>query len=202
MKRSIKDVSDAEISLSFARWANAATKQEIKDGLIWYKAAQDHCRVQAKRYGISTYNYATIVSMLSPNNKWERNLIDADQLVSSYLAGESIDDFKVCTYGANKLKAWNAMSKGSEIDGTNSPKTHSFAMNMIGSIDSITIDKWMIRAALCGPDDGVIDTVESVTPKQYRRLEALCATVAQGFGMAGHSIQAIIWLTIKRHWGR
>jgi len=44
--------------------------------------------------------------------------------------------------------------------------------------------------------------VESVTIKQYRRIEQLTSMVAQEFDLKGYEFQAIVWITIKEAWGR
>jgi thermostable 8-oxoguanine DNA glycosylase len=70
------------------------------------------------------------------------------------------------------------------------------------SADHITIDKWHVRACLTKPIDGVTDTVETVTDKQYRRIEAITAQIAKVNGFKGFELQAIIWVAIKATWNR
>jgi len=44
--------------------------------------------------------------------------------------------------------------------------------------------------------------VESVTIKQYRRIEQHTSMVAQELGLKGYELQAIIRVTIKEAWNR
>ena len=47
-----------------------------------------------------------VLSALSPNNKWERNVIDdTENMCVAYKSDIPLDDVKVCTYNANKQKA-------------------------------------------------------------------------------------------------
>jgi hypothetical protein len=44
--------------------------------------------------------------------------------------------------------------------------------------------------------------VETVTDKQYRRIEAITAQIAKLNGFKGFELQAIIWVAIKATWNR
>jgi thermostable 8-oxoguanine DNA glycosylase len=100
-------------------------------------------------------------------------------------------------------KAFRVLNEGEAI-ASSAPKTHAFAMNVgLLSPDHVTIDKWhMSGPALTKPIDGVTDTVETVTDKQYRRIEAITAQIAKVNGFKGFELQAIIWVAIKATWNR
>jgi thermostable 8-oxoguanine DNA glycosylase len=66
----------------------------------------------------------------------------------------------------------------------------------------VTIDKWHIRACLCKPREGIVDTTETITSAQYRRVEAITARIAEEHKLKAYEAQAIIWVTIKEGWGR
>jgi hypothetical protein len=51
------------------------------------------------------------VSALSPNNRWERNKVDAKAVLRAVRDGVDCADVKVCTYDANKRKAFE-IAKG------------------------------------------------------------------------------------------
>lgn len=201
MKKSVVSESNSEISKHLKSWYNYATKEQIKEGIEWYNDAQDFCKYLSKKYNISVYVVATVVSCLSPNNKWERNKIDAESLILYFLEGMNVEDLKVCTYNANKEKAWRAMQ--GEIISEKAPKTHAFAMNVgLLSSEHITIDKWHLRACLIEPADGIVNCTESCTIVQYRRIEQITAQIAKENNLKGYELQAIIWLTIKQKWNR
>ena len=58
-----------------------------------------------------------------------------------------------------------------------------------------------IRACLVKPKDGITETVETVTAKQYRRIEAITAQIAKESDLKGYELQAIVWVSIKESWG-
>tara|TARA_R110002153_G_scaffold194614_1_gene347999 strand:- start:52 stop:657 length:606 start_codon:yes stop_codon:yes gene_type:complete len=201
MKKSVVSESNSEISKHLKSWYNYATKEQIKEGIEWYNDAQDFCKYLSKKYNISVYVVATVVSCLSPNNRWARNKLDAENLILYFLKGRKLEDLKVCTYNANKDKAWRAMQ--GEIISEKAPKTHAFAMNVgLLSSEHITIDKWHLRACLIEPADGIVNCTESCTIVQYRRIEQITAQIAKENNLKGYELQAIIWVTIKQKWNR
>ncbi len=198
----IISTSDDEIRDNLTAWLKKASRANIREGKAWYKDAQKFAKQLAKEYGIEKYTAAGVISALSPNNKWERNKFDANAMVHAYVNGLGIDTFNVCTYGANKRKAWRILGGGVQLT-AKSPKTHAFSMN-VGRLSSkhVTIDKWHCRACLLSPSDGVKQCQETLTPIQYRRLEAITAEIAEKRKMKAYQVQAIIWVTIKEAWDR
>lgn len=203
MKRTIAKHNDREIIRNLQAWIDIATRQQMREGKAWYKEAQKFTRNLSKIHKVDKYIVAAVTSALSPNNKWLRNKLDANSLIAAFMEGRSIDSFKVCTYSANKRKAWLIMEEGAEI-AAKSPKTHAFAMN-IGRLSEkhVTIDKWHIRACLCKPSEGIVDNcLESVTSAQYRRIEAITARLAEENKLKAYQLQAVIWVAIKQNWNR
>ena len=196
MKLSITNYSDTKIKNRLNYWFDQATEQEIKDGKNWYKEAQDFAKYLSETYKIDSYVCASVISALSPNNKWQRNKIDAEVVIKAYLNGIDPENIKVCTYNANKVKAFRIL-KG-EIITEKSPKTHAFAMNVgLLSSDHITIDKWHLRACLTKEKT---DVVESCTNVQYRRVEKITSQLAKEKGLKGYEFQAIVWVAIRNRW--
>lgn len=180
-------------------WYNRATKDEIKQGLTWYKDAMDFAKELSNTYDVSGEVAAGVISALSPNNKWERNKFDAVQVLMAVRDGKNMDDVKVCTYNANKAKAF-AIAKGDKSILKSSPKTYAFARN-VGENDSnfVTIDKWHLRA--CQTTSKKSKTCkESVTPKQYRIIQDETVKVANEMGVKAYQFQAIVWVTIRNQW--
>ena len=202
MKKSITKTSDESIRYNLDKWMISASPENWTKGRYWYRDAQDYCKALSNEFDINPYICASVVSCLSPNNKWQRNKIDARAVIIAHLNGIDPENVKVCTYTANKLKAFRVLRDGEKIAST-APKTHAFAMNCgLLSNNHITIDKWHIRACLSQPGCGIIDCVETITSAQYRRVEAITAGLAKIHGLKGYQFQAIIWLTIKENWNR
>tara|TARA_R100000030_G_scaffold59648_1_gene44901 strand:+ start:10333 stop:10923 length:591 start_codon:yes stop_codon:yes gene_type:complete len=180
-------------------WYNRATKDEIKQGLVWYKDAMDFAKQLSTDYGVRGEVAAGVISALSPNNRWERNKFDAVQVLMAVRDNVPMQDVKVCTYDANKAKAF-AIAKGDRKILTSSPKTYAFARN-VGENDSnfVTIDKWHLRA--CQTSSKKSRTCrESVTPKQYRIIQEETVKVAKEMGVKAYQFQAIVWVTIRNQW--
>ena len=183
MKTATK-ASDRTIQRNLQTWLDAATPEARRAGLTWYDDAQKYAAFLSVTFNVSRKVAAGVISALSPNNKWERN---------------KIDDVKVCTYGANKRKAF-AIANGDQKILESSPKTHAFAMN-VGelSADHVTVDKWHMRACLTNSRKRT-KVQESPTKVQYKRIERITARMAKRYGLKGYELQAIIWVTIKENW--
>ena len=195
-KISVVSFSDIKIKNRLDYWFNKATNEEIRSGMEWYKDAQDFAKYLSEKYNIESYICASVISALSPNNRWDRNKIDAENVIIAWKQYINPNDVKVCTYNSNKFKAFDILA-GSVIT-EKSPKTHAFAMNVgLLSSDHITIDKWHIRACLTKEKH---DVVETVTSAQYRRIERITAELAKKYNLKGYQLQAIIWVTIRSNW--
>jgi len=202
MERTIKEATDRKILNCLERWLEKATPEQRYNGLRWYNEAQDWAKYLSETFGIDRYKTAGVISALSPNNKWERNKVDAFNVCQAWKDGKTAESVTVSTYGANKRKAFAILNGDTEIT-AKSPKTHAFAANVgLLASDFVTVDIWHIRACLCSPKEGIKDSVESCTPAQYRRLEAITLKLARKYGLKGYELQAIIWVTIKEAWGR
>ena len=190
---------DATILRHLRGWLAESTPADIEAGRGWYREAMDYARYLSVEFNVSRKVAAGVISALSPNNKWERNKIDAFTVLQAVRDGLGPDSVSVCTYGANKRKAF-AIATGDESILQKSPKTYAFAMNVgENSADHVTVDKWHMRACLTSSRKRT-QVQESPTAMQYRRIEGLTAQLAKREGFKGYELQAIIWVTIKRHW--
>ena len=199
MKKSITKTENGTIKRNLRKWYRYATQDQKLNGLRWYEDAQDHSKLIADTFDIDRYVAAQVISALSPNNKWNRNKIDAFNVVRCWKDGNDPELVKVCTYSANKAKAFDILNGKVSIEKT-APKTHSFGMN-IGylSPDHVTIDKWHIRACLCSPmnQPKVVDTI---TDKHYKRVEKLTVELAREYNVKGYEFQAIVWIAAREGW--
>ena len=202
--RRLSETSDRAIAARLRSWLRVATDRQRAEGLAWYPMARNFAAEIAARVGISRHTAASVIAALSPRNRWERNLLDAEYLAEAWAAGEPQESVTVCTPHANRRKAWAALH-GEPISDT-APKTHAFALN-ISRLDTarVTIDCWAMRSALVPP--GELDRLppppacqESPTEAQYRRLERLHLAAAEREGLAGFELQAIVWTAIREAW--
>jgi len=181
------------------KWWAESTNEERQSGLNWYSEAQEFSNHLSVRFNVSRETSAGVISALSPNNRWERNKADAVNVFKAVQSGVSINRVKVCTYNANKEKAFE-IAKGNRKILKKSPKTYAFARN-VGEMDNdfVTIDKWHLRACQTS-SKSPRQCKESCTAKQYRLLQSDCIKVAKEIGVEGHVLQATIWVTIRNRW--
>jgi hypothetical protein len=189
-------------------WLAEASTDEIREGLEWYDDAQAFTNALSKKYSVDAYTVATVISCLSPNNKWERNKVDAEATIGAFTSGKFTQEeylklVKCCTYKANRVKAWRALETGEEIQ-ESSPKTHAFAMN-VGFLSSehCTVDKWILRACQSKSYEFIDANLQtSCTIKQYQNIERIVNEIAKTKSLKAYELQAIVWITIKRVWER
>ena len=61
-----------------------ASLTEQADGNSWYPVANSVAISLVDRYEISEAQAIGVIAALSPRNRWERNIQDADALISAY----------------------------------------------------------------------------------------------------------------------
>ena len=85
-----------------------ATSQEVQLGCDWYRSALNIAGRIASKYHLRVEVVAGVIAALSPNNRWERNIIDAEAIIKCWSAGGTDEDIlavKVCTYSKMQEKA-------------------------------------------------------------------------------------------------
>jgi len=91
-----------------------ATSQEVQLGCDWYPSALAIASRISDKYGCSTEVAAGVIAALSPNNRWERNIIDAEAIIKCWAAGGTDEDIlavKCCTYTAMRQKALDILTR-------------------------------------------------------------------------------------------
>lgn len=179
-----------------------ATLTEQQDGVSWYPAARAIATNLAKRYSIPAAQAVGVIAALSPRNRWERNVQDADALIAAYVAGgpEQAMLTKVCTFGANKAKAVRILEAGVLTDADvlailSGPKLREF-YSCIRGLSDICIDghAFCIWAA---NRTGLKD-VPAIGVKLRREIKADYATAADELGYTAAALQAITWCAWRR----
>ena len=199
MVTSISNIKLNDATKRIVKHLGRATPQELRDGMEWYDDAMAFAQLLSDFFGITRVMAAAIISALSPNNKWERNKVDAWTLCQAYADGLTLNDFKVCTYNSNKVRAWGIRSGAVAIT-KDSPKTYAFALN-VGDRDEsvVTLDKWMARA-FSTTSLKPRKTPKTFTPKQYDRFQTHFVNVALRLGYKPYELQAIIWVVMRNRW--
>lgn len=175
---------------------NSATNKDINNGLIWYKDANLQANLISKKHNINVYKVSQVISALSPRNKWEQNIKDANKVCEAFKLGLQPTDVKVCTFHTNKFKAFNILNNNVNIT-NKSLKTFNF-VNNIAFLDSesLTIDIWHLRS--CFKDSIKIDSA-SIGRLAYQQIKKLTIKKANKLGLKGFEFQAILWLSTQRY---
>lgn len=179
-----------------------ATATETAEGKAWYPTAQAIARNLASRYGIHEAEAAGVIAALSPRNRWERNVHDAEALISAYVAAgaEQAMLTKVCTFTNNKKKAVRILAAGVLTDADvleilSGPKLREF-YSCIRGITDVCID----GHAFCiwnGGRTGLAD-VPAIGVKLRREIKADYAQAAEDLGLTAAALQAITWVAWRR----
>jgi hypothetical protein len=179
-----------KISKNLDKWFNLATKEEIKEGLEWYKKANDICKDIAENFNTSEIIVASVISALSPRNKWEQNIKDAIKVFEAIEEGKEANDIKVCTFHTNKFKAFE-IAKGNKTISPDAQKTFAF-VNNIAHLDNnfVTTDVWHLRACFN-------KTMSSCGKLAYNQIQKLTIKKADKLGLKGFEYQAVIWSSIR-----
>jgi hypothetical protein len=181
----------AEINNNLDNYFSLATDKDIDNGIAWYKQAHYICKDLAEQYNTKLETVASIISALSPRNRWPQNIKDTKTVLDAIHSGLSPDQVKVCTFHKNKEKAFLLAKEQTSIT-EKSLKTFSF-VNNIAKLDkaSITIDVWHLRACF--------GTTVRSTPsrKAYDQIRLLTIEKAKQKGLNGYEYQAIIWNSVK-----
>lgn len=180
-----------------------STDIERINGAQWYLVANQAATVLADRYGTTASTAAGVIAALSPNNRWSKNLDNAEALMRAYKLGgiNTANLVKVATYNNNKIKALKILDSGEPLDILGGLKVRAFYNCILGG-DSVCIDGhayaiWQGR---------YISTANTpkITPKSYELIAAdyRSATIKINDILSAHysasQIQAITWLAWRR----
>jgi hypothetical protein len=181
-----------------------ATPAELADGATWYQRANQAAAIIASRYGLSADTVAGVIAALSPNNRWERNVSDADQLCRAFTLGghTAADKVKVSTYGANKLKALRILAGESPLEVLGGLKVMAFYGCIIGDDSAVCLDghAYAIWAGERIPTTQTpkigAKLYDSISADYIRAADTINGIMGTGYSAA--QIQAIVWLTYRR----
>jgi hypothetical protein len=172
-----------------------ADETQHAEGLLWYDNAQTAAHYIAVRYDVPVYLVVAVIAALSPNNKWSRNVRNADALIGAFIRGDGIDSVKVSTYHKMKAKAWGILAARPDYDGAKAmlkgQKITSFFMDIMGEFN-VTIDGHARNIAY-GERVGLTDDRTNIGVREYRALQAAYEEAARRVGLMPYQLQAITW---------
>lgn len=181
----------------------SATDLEIINGVEWYHAANKAAAIMAHRYGVTMKTAAGVIAALSPNNRWERNLSDADSMIRAHSTGDynAADSIKVGTYNANKIKALKILSGDDCLQVLGGLKVRAFYDCIIGG-DSVCVDGhayaiWTGQYIPTTKTPKITPKVYSAIAADYRKAADTINSILQA-EYSADQIQAITWLVWRR----
>jgi hypothetical protein len=204
MPTRVKPRANARHILGMLGLASAA---DIAQGCFWYQRAYDLSVSFCHTYGLTLGQAVGVIAALSPNNKWARNVADAEAMIKLWHAGADPRTAKVCTYNANKDKAARILELGSPDSETiqeilSGQKVVAFYRCISGYRDTVCVDGHAF-AIFMGER---IPTTQ--TPNIGKALYAAITrsyilASERSFGACGHhltpaQVQAVTWVTYRR----
>jgi predicted RNA-binding protein with EMAP domain len=187
-----------------------ATPVDIQEGTVWYNNAHQICVGLCQKYNLPLSTVVGVVSALSPNNKWDRNILDAEQTIKAFCMG--YDYPKVCTFGGNKDKAITILE--CEIDSSanicsilKGNKTIAFFRGILtdGACDEITVDGhafniWRGMYTSLNEVPSISDKLYATVSDAYKAA-AVAINDLTGDSYSAAQIQAITWVAWRRMHG-
>ena len=120
-----------------------ADEDQHAEGLLWYEQAKREAYHIAMKHDVPVYITVAVIAALSPNNKWARNLVNADALIGAFVNGDGLLSVKVSTYHKMKQKAWDILVARPSYNGAKAmlkgQKITSFFCDIMGEFN-VTID--------------------------------------------------------------
>lgn len=185
-----------------------AKPEDVAQGIAWYAEAYEECRVMAVQHNIPIHIVIGVVAALSPNNRWEINLANANALITAFINGGNADDVSCSTYNAMKHKAWSILEAMPNPDDTktilNGRKIVCFYENIMGE-DTCTIDGHARNIAY-NERHNLTDTKTNIGVKEYAMLQEAYRLAAKrcrvnGRALKAYELQAITWVTWRKQHG-
>ena len=178
-----------------------AKPSEIKHGMTWYLNANLYCKKISDELDIPLHIVVGVMSALSPNNKYERNIIDAHYLCKTFLDGNDMDSIKVSTYHNMKKKAWHILEQMPTYEETiiilNGRKIISFFKNIMGDETEITIDGHA-RNIYYNDRQGLTTPNTNIKKLEYQDIQKAYQRASKKIGIKAYELQAITWVTWRR----
>lgn len=175
----------------------AASDNARIDGEAWYPRARAIVNEWSSYYQMPVSQVACIIAAISPQCDWERNLIIADDVLAGNVA--SIGGAILSNVSKARIIR-NTEDMGAQTDYhalmlrlfPGGPKVNSFAYNLAGNNRMVTVDTHAVQAAF-----GSVTANWSSKWTPYRIIAECYAQVADFYGIAPSTFQAIIWCAWK-----
>lgn len=184
VSRSVFGVTHRTIVARILRAFDRATASDLEAGARWYDEAGE-LATELSTGDVSRAHAAVVIAHMSPRTTWTRNVLGARALIES---GEQYPGIM----GDLFARAYESLSYEDPFEsfGPGARKTLSFARNIYGDREAVTVDVWAARVADLDENllsrKGAYDAVAHA----YR-----LAAIARGVDPA--TMQATTWIVAR-----
>ena len=183
---------------------NLASVSDKNQGSDWYARAYTFAHQLSTQTGLNAWTIVGVIAALSPRNRWERNMQDAESMVKVAAAGGNYKDLmklKVCTFKTGKDKAarilsGNVTDKAELLAILKGPKLCEFFNCILGDSGDVCIDGHAY--SIWVGDRITLANVPSIGKKLRQTIKADYQAAAAILGVEPHVVQAITWVCWKR----
>lgn len=187
----------------------SAGEVERHEGLSWYARANIVANNIANAYDVpgGAVTVAGVIAALSPNNRWERNVADAERLIRAYSLGEEIDAIKVCTFSKNKDKALAILNGVAPLDVLGGNKVRAFfdciayPASEAVCVDGHAYAIWLGQRVPTTKTPSISDKLYDQIANDYRKAAEQINSITKHYYSASQ-IQAITWVAWRNIVGR
>ena len=190
-----------------------ATEPERLKGKYWYSQAHKAALDISGPFACGVITSAGVIAALSPHNKYERNLLDAQRLLDTFktLGAHAAAQIRVGTFDTNKAKAlallkMQSPTVGDVVTVLNGLKLIAFYRCILGDSQAVCVDGHAY--SIWVGERITTSKTPKISPRLYAQITADYTKAAQLISTAHNTIiqpselQAITWLAHKRLSGR
>lgn len=176
-----------------------ATPEEVDYWANWYPAANEEAKELARNFGVTPEVAAGVIAVTSPNNKWELNLQDAENILGHYKEFDpetgKAPNVKTVSYPANVKKALRIIETGDPWAGVSGPKVTVFYESIIDPasvareivLDGHAMNIWR------GDTKSNLGNMKMPTKQERAQMLKDYQEAAKAWGMSPQQLQAVSW---------
>lgn len=165
---------------------NQATPEQIIDGMVWYGTAHNIVYVLSEVSQYTVDQVAAGMAQLSPRLRWHQNIEAIERLV---ITGET----PRYVMSGPASRAGKALAAAEPLDtfGKHAKKTRSFARNITGDENAVTVDVWIARLVH-------VDERQLKLAGVYEAIAHCFRLAAKRIGnITPAQLQAVVWIVVR-----
>lgn len=171
-------------------------------GNNWYYQAQAISRALAETTGLDPMVIAGVIAAISPQNKWDRNVFMAEQVLrvwreTGVSALKQKGYFKLGLTKVDQILALADPTHEQVCTILNGQKITAFFRCISGDLQGVCVDGHAFNIATHGLVRKGISSVKSFGVARYRALELAYQTAATKMKITPAQLQAITWITYR-----